>query len=132
MLEQSLNLARESENVPGSGVIQRLFAKAVPRQKQLAAHAVQNGEGEHAVESARQVLSPGLIAMDQDFRIRMTGMETVAFPFELGTQLGMIVDFAVVGDPDRARCIRHRLLSAGDVQNREAAMTEMNRILGIV
>src|ERR1019366_7836330 len=59
-----------------------------------------------------------------------TRMETVAFGFELMTQINEVVNFAVVGDPDGAVFVRRFLVTHGhvaigrEIENSEPAAAE--------
>ena len=55
----------------------------------------------------------------------------MALGFELVSQLGLVVELAVVGDPDRAVFVGHRLGAAGHVDDRQPAMPERSRSLTI-
>ena len=55
------------------------------------------------------------------------GAVAMAFGLELFPQLGLVVELAVVGDPDRAVLVGHRLGAAGDVDDRQPAMSERRR-----
>ena len=44
--------------------------------------------------------------------------------FELGTHVGVIEDFAVVGDPQRVVFVGHRLAAGGEVDDAQAAVAQ--------
>src|SRR5262245_29276739 len=46
---------------------------------------------------------------------------------QLGPQLGVVVDFAVVDNPDGAVFVAHRLKTALDVDDRQAPVSQPNR-----
>ena len=69
----------EAEEVVPERIIQRLLAEPVAREEKPAARPVVDAEGEHPVEAFRQPFAPFLVAVDQNFRIRMIGLELVAF-----------------------------------------------------
>src|SRR5207248_7683895 len=50
---------------------------------------------------------------------------TMSCFLEFRTKRGMVENLAVVGDPDRARFVRHRLVAAGNVDNAESPMSEV-------
>src|ERR1700723_1023989 len=48
----------------------------------------------------------------------------MAGPLEGGAQIGVIENFTVVGDPETAILVGHRLVAGGDIDNAEAAVAE--------
>jgi len=50
--------------------------------------------------------------------------EPVSRALELGTELELVVDLAVVGDPDRAVLVRQRLRASVEVDDAEATVPE--------
>ena len=52
------------------------------------------------------------------------GAIDVALGLELFAELGLVVELAVVGDPDRAVLVGHGLGAAGQVDDRQPAMPE--------
>jgi hypothetical protein len=66
------------------------------------------------------------VKVDDDFRVRV-GNKVVAFALQLTAKLGEIVNFAVVGDPDRAVFVAHRHVAVGrKIKNGKAAAAEAN------
>ncbi len=51
------------------GEIQRFDAKAVARQKQLAAALVPDGKRKHALETRHALLPPGVVGLQDDFAV---------------------------------------------------------------
>src|SRR5216110_1781309 len=68
--------------------------------------------------------------MDDGFGV---GPGPIAVPlrFELGTEVCMVVDFAVEGHPYARSLVRHRLMPAGDVHDAETAMGECGVLIGV-
>ncbi len=122
--EQALEFGGEDQAAVGQfRHVQRLHPEAVAHQEQGAFCCIVDGEGEHAVE-ARQHRRPPLPPAAQDhLGIAMRG-EDVAERFQLGADLGEIVDLAVEGDDVAAVLRRHRLRAAGHVDDGEAAVAE--------
>ncbi len=50
------------------------------------------------------------------------GAEPMAARFELGAQLGEVVDLAVEDDPDRAVLVGHRLIAGGEIDDAQPAV----------
>src|ERR1043165_4181572 len=58
----------------------------------------------------------------------MVGAENVSRRNEFRTQTGVVVHLAVVGDPDTAILVRHRLVGQrAQINDREASMSETHR-----
>src|SRR5689334_25238842 len=53
----------------------------------------------------------------------------VALRLEDGAKRRMVVNFAVVSDPQRAVFVGHRLMAAGEIDDREAAVAEADRTI---
>src|SRR6185312_5053835 len=121
---ESRKLAGEGKQPALGGVIQRLLAKPVAGQKQATLPTIVNRESEHAVEPQRQFLAPFLPAMDEDLGIRMMRGKAMAAMHQLLTQLPVIVEFAVEDDPDLAVLVPHRLVAAGEIDDRQPPMPE--------
>ncbi len=66
------------------------------------------------------------VKMDDDFGIGIR-REVVALALQLPAKFGEVVDFAVVGDPDRAVFVAHwHVPVSGKIENGEAAAAEAN------
>src|SRR5687767_2684057 len=107
-------------------VEERLLAKAIARQEKLSTRSVVDGKGEHAFEPFDHRLAPLIVAANDHLGIRVIASEFLAQRNELAPKRAMIVDLAVENDDRRARIVRHRLDTAGDVDDRQAAMAEEN------
>lgn len=128
MLDQRLHLRGEGEATLDPGEIERLDADAVPRKRQQPPALVPDPEGVIAFDPLKQAVEPPLlVAVDQHLGVTVIGTELVPAGDELGPELGVIVDFTVESDDDRAVLVAHRL-RRGDVEvdDREAAVTEAN------
>jgi hypothetical protein len=121
---QRLQLGAEDEFAGfEEGVVQRLDAEAVAHHEQGFVVAVPQREGEHAAKALHASLAPGFPGVDDDFGVGM-GAEGVAQCLELRHQILEVVDLAVEDDDDRAVLVEQRLLSGGEVDDRQAAVTE--------
>ena len=109
--EQRLDLGGEQQQVPGASVIQRLDAQPVSRQQQPLALRIPQAEGEHPVQLAQQlggVAAGLLVAMDEHLRVGV-GAEAVALRQQWLAQAEVVVQLAVVREPDRAVLVAERL-----------------------
>ena len=115
--QQRLDLGRKNQRTVGLGIIQRLDPVPVPGQQQGFCPVVPECEREHAVQPLDTVGSELLVEMKQDLRVR-TRDELVPFPLQLFFQLEVVVDFPVIGDPDRPGPIGHRLIDKSRMASR--------------
>src|SRR5208282_2322724 len=92
---------------------------------------VPDRQAEHSVQAVENLIAPLLIAEDNHFRVAARS-EDVPEIFEFETQLGKVIDFAVENHADRFLRIRHRLVAALDIDNREAPEAQSNRPTDVV
>ena len=132
VLEQCLDLAAEEQPAaPGRAcVVERLDAEVVAVQHELAAAPVLigaaqigHGEGPHAIEARGAGGAPLLVGVDDDLGVTVRA-EDVAGGLELGAQLAVVVDLAVVDEPDGLVLVGDRLVSALAVDDAQAAVAE--------
>src|SRR5208282_251876 len=88
-------------------------SEAVAASEEAAAGAVVNDKGPHAVAPAGQSGVPFAVAVEQDLRVGMVGLEPMAAADELGAELGKIVDLPVEDDGKVAVGGDHRLVASG-------------------
>ncbi len=104
-------------------VVHELDAHRVARDDQPLAFDVPNRHTEHAVEPPEHTRAPFLVAVNDDFGVR-PGLEAVTALLELRAQLLEVVDFAVEDDPHRLFPVGHRLVTAGEIDDRQATETQ--------
>src|SRR5882757_1448391 len=126
--QDRLNLRREVKLVPNLRIMKRLLAQTVPGQNKFALHLVINGQRKHAAQFLDAIRAQILVEMNDDFCIA-SGIEAMSAPFQLGTQLGKIVDLAVVDDPCAAIFVEHRLMSASEIDDAQAAHAQTGAVL---
>ena len=122
-LEQRLDLGGESDGSVTHCVVDRPHAGTVARQNQALTACVPDGKGKVAVERLDAVGAPLLVEMDDDLGVGRR-LEHVAAGDQLGTQLDVVEDLAVKGDPDGAVLVAHRLLAAVEIDDAEARVGE--------
>src|SRR6266513_2018051 len=93
--------------------------------------AVPDGQSEHAVQMIEHLIAPLLIPVDDDLRIA-SGSEDVPICFQLSPELLKIVDFTIEDDPNGFFLVRHGLVAARKVDDREPSKTESERPCDIV
>src|SRR5581483_1519886 len=124
--EDRLDLRRENDFLIGNRVIQRLDAEPVAREQQPPLLLVPDRESEHSLKFLHAALAFFFIEMKNRLGIAARAVH-VTGRFENWTKSGVVINFAVVGDPYRLVFVRHRLVAAGEVYDRESAMTEADR-----
>ena len=121
--EQRLDLGCARKSALVAAVIQRLLSEVIARRQQAATLRVPQHEREHAAQVIEQAIAIALVQRDDDFAVAV-GQEAVAVALELAAQLAVVVDLAVADQPDRAVGVVQRLLSAGQVDDRQPAVSE--------
>src|SRR5208337_648156 len=101
-------------------VVQRLLSQPVTGKQQTPVPLIEQGEGKHTSELVNTIRSKVLVEMDDDFRVGI-GPETVAPGFQLFSKFAKVVDLPVEHHPYGSILIEDRLLSAGQVNNSQAA-----------
>ncbi|MCY1528253.1 hypothetical protein D9M68_633530 [compost metagenome] len=93
-LEQRRQTGGEAQALAGLRQVQRLDAEPVAGDEQAPPVAFPDGEGEHSIESGQQLRAPGVVSLQQHFRIAV-GKEAVTQSFQLLAQFRVVVDGAV-------------------------------------
>ena len=125
MLQQRLQFRREQERLAGLDVVQRLLAHAIaPQEQSLPAH-IPDREREHAVQTLDAGIAVFLVEMHQHFGVG-PGAKSMTARFQLRPQLLEVVDLAVEDHPEGAVFVAHRLMAAGEIDDRQAAESEAN------
>ena len=131
MRDERLELGSEDEPAfRQQRIVQRLDAEPVARQEQRFAVAVPQRESEHSAEPLDAILAPLLPRMDDDLGVAL-GPEDVAEARELGDQLLVVVDLAVVDDDDAAVLVEQRLLPRRQIDDRQPAVAETDAGLDV-
>ena len=78
---------------------------------------------EHAIEAVEYLIAPLLVSVDDDFCVRVRS-ENVAVPLQFTLELMEVIDFTVENHPNGFFPIRHGLMAARKVNDREPAKTE--------
>src|SRR5579872_4638815 len=130
MLEQRLDLGGKRKQPAVPVVVEGLDAQAIARAKQAAPLSIPDGEGEHATEQVETTGAMLFVSMQDGFGVRAR-LVTIARSFQRRAQLGVVVDLAVVSDPDRPGLVGHGLAAALRVDDAEAAMAQMGPVVMI-
>src|SRR5205085_8015795 len=117
-------LAREGEAPSGVAVVEGLDAEAVARAEQPPPPAVPERDRPHPVEALDAVVAPLLVGGEDHLRVAR-GAEPAALRLELAPQLTVVVDLAVVEEPERTVLARERLHRLrAEVDDRQPAEAE--------
>ena len=123
LAHQRLQLGREGERVSGQPVVERLDAETVAREDEALSPRVPDRDREHPPETLREKRPVLLVEVREDLRVALRA-EGMALVDELGTQLAVVVDLAVLHDGDRAVLVRQRLVARLQVDDRQAPRGE--------
>ena len=94
------------------------------------APAIVDRERELSVEAAEHPLAPFLPPVNEDFRVARR-RERVATGHELGAQLHVVVDLAVVDDDDAPVLVRQGLCASGEIDDAQARVGEADAASGV-
>src|SRR5262245_33528741 len=109
----------------GHCVKERFFSETIARREQLLAPAVVYGEGKHALQALDARRAKFFVRVKNDLRVG-DGSKAVSLRFEQWAQRTMVVDLSVENDPARTVLVRHRLVAARAIDDREAPMPQRN------
>ena len=120
--EQGFDLRGEVDDGPDLRVVEWLDPEAVADAHEGSGRFVPERECEHSAEAAERLAAPPAVRPDQGLRVT-AGAEPFPGGFELASQLGVVVELAVVGDP-AAGLVAHRLMAVLDVDDAEPPVAE--------
>jgi hypothetical protein len=100
VLEDRLDLGAEEHAVWQDAVVQRLDAEPVADEQQRPPARVPDREGEHPLEALHAGRALLLVEVDDRLGVGSRAKAMSAL-LQLGAQRGVVVDLAVVGNPDR-------------------------------
>src|SRR5690349_17596454 len=123
MLPQSLQFRSKDERPGRMKIVKRFDAQMIARKKQFAAAVINDCEGEHPAKSLHAFFPPLFPAMNDYFGIGF-GAKLVPGGLQLNAQLAKIIEFTVVGNPNRSILVAHRLAAGRQIYNGQTTMTE--------
>ena len=123
-MQQRLQLGRERQPTGDASPVQRLDPEAVPREHEAALARVPDRHREHATQPFRELNSVLLVEVNEHLGVRVVRAHAVTLALELGAQLRVVVDLAVLDDPDRLVLVRDRLIAALEVDDRQPTRRE--------
>ncbi len=121
MGQEGLHFGAEQQALGEPGVIEGLDPQAVPGQEQALFAAVPDGEGEHAVHGLQAVGAVFLVGVDDHLGVARGG-EAVAGLDEIGPDFRVIVQLAVVDDPDSLVFVGQGLMPGLKIDDGQAAV----------
>src|SRR5581483_9256834 len=124
MLYQRLNLGCECEHPAIPEVVERLDAHPIPRAKQPLTLRVPNRKRKHPAE-VTDAFGPILFVRMEDGLSIRSRLITMPCGFKSGPESGVIIDLAVVSDPQRAILVAHRLPAALDIHHRQPPVAQV-------
>src|SRR5881396_2603272 len=124
--QNRLDLRREQELVPRERVVQRLDAEPIAREEQPPPGPIPEREGEHAIQALDAALAIVFVRVHDRLGVAARPV-AVAPRLEARAQRGVVVDLAVVDDPDGLVLVGHGLVTARHVDDRQPAMAESDR-----
>ena len=124
MLQKRGQLRGEGEGAISIEVVEGLFPEAVAGQKETPRAGIVNGKRPHAIEPLEHPLAPFAPTVQEDFGIRVVGGENMSLGEELAAEFRVIVDLSIEDDRNGSVGGHHWLSAAGQIDDREAAVTE--------
>ncbi len=128
MLQQGLDFRSEGEQPPVPEVVERLDAQPVARAEEALVRLVPDREGKHSAEPANAFIAILFVGMQNRLGIA-TAVVAVSGALQLRPQVGMVEDLAVVGDPQRAVLVGHRLGAGSEVDDAQATVSESYSVI---
>ncbi len=105
--QESADFGGEDHSLAIPVVVEGLDPQAVAGKEEARGRpGLEHGKGEHAAETREDVLSPGLVASEDDLGVGLRGEGVAAA--ELPLELAVVVGFPVVGDPEATVAAPHR------------------------
>ena len=130
--EERLHLAREGPLAVVPREEQRLHPEAVSGEEHASLPTVVDREREDPTQAGDHLLAEFLVQVNQHLSVGGT-TEAVAAVLQLGREVPVVVDLAVVDDVDAGVLVRHRLMARRrEVDQRQAAVDELAVLVGPV
>ena len=128
--QDRLDLRTPKEPAVALGVVQRADPDAIPAQDEGPGLPVPERDGELAAGMGEHPLAVVFVEVDPGFGVA-PGLEGVAAGQEFLADLGVLEEFAVERDPDRAVLVADRLSTPGEVDDRQATGAEDDAGFGV-
>src|SRR3984957_21214655 len=93
-------------------------------QARRAGTQIADSKSEHSIQALDAIRAFALVKVKDDFRVSMR-CEFMSLALEFAAEFGEVVDFAVIGNPERAILVGHRhVAERGQIENGEAAAAQ--------
>src|SRR6267378_2874291 len=109
--QKGLNLRCEDQPISGPINVERLDPQPVASEKEFPLANLVDGKSEHAADLGDTLFSILLVKMENYFGVGR-GVKQMTALFELRAELGGVVGFAIICDPEIAVGAGHRLAAA--------------------
>src|SRR6185295_19083904 len=113
----------EVEPLSNDRVVKGLDAHTVSRQQQRTVPAIPYRDPEHAAQACERILAPLFVGVNDRFGVAV-GVEAMTPRDQFCSKLGIVMNFAIEDDPDRAVFVLDWLLAGRQIDDREPPHTE--------
>jgi hypothetical protein len=128
--QDGLDLGTEEQSVTSERVMHRLLSEAIAPNQQFVPRPIVQGKRKHPAQLANASWSHIFVQMNDYFCVGIGG-EAVAPALKFRTELREVVNLAVEYDCYRAVLVKDRLMSAGKIDDAEAAHAKSHRALRV-
>src|SRR5262249_61421248 len=116
--DQRSNFRGERTDLRVQPVVDGFDAEGISRDDEPTLLAVPDRQAEHFIQAVQDAVTPFLVSVDDDLGVRARP-EGVTARFELCSNLTEVIDLTVENHPDMLLQVAHRLMSGGEVDDRE-------------
>ena len=120
------HLRAEIQTILIDSVVEQLDSEWIAGENQPPLSRIPDGQAEHAIEAIEHLIAPLLVSVDDDLGVRLRA-ENVAVAFQFTPEFKEVVDFAIENHPNGFFLIRHGLMTARKIDDREPAKAESER-----
>src|SRR5262249_1854494 len=116
----------EIQGATFNAVVDQLDPKGIAGQNQPLLASIPNGKAEHSIQAVQNFFAPLFVAVNDDFGVAV-GAKGVTVALQLLFEFREVVNLPIEDDPDRFFLVRHRLMPAGQINDRKPAKSETQR-----
>ena len=125
------HLGTETQTIAVDSVIEQLDAKRITGEYQPAQSNVPNCQAKHAIDVVQHLIAPLFVSV-QDYLSVGISAKHMAIALQLTLKLLEVIDLAVENHPYRLFLVRHRLVTARKIDDREPTKPESERSVNVV
>src|SRR5579859_7599946 len=126
--KNGLDLGPEKKSLAVPAIIEGLNAESVSRREQHALPSIPNRESEHASQMLHTITTVFFVKMNDGFGITVCTV-AMSLCLQASAKVDVVVDLAVVDDPNVLTLVSQRLVAALDVDNAQAAHGQTDVLL---